>query len=64
MLAAESRGPEGVEDVIKARTGQVLIADARRASAGRSRPSPWMRNGIRTRPVSLGIVTAQRVRTV
>ena len=28
MLTAEWRGTEGVEDVIKARTGQVLVADA------------------------------------
>jgi sugar lactone lactonase YvrE len=28
MLTAEWRGPEGVEDVIRARTGQVLVVDA------------------------------------
>jgi hypothetical protein len=28
MLAADWRGPENVDDVVAARTGQVLIADA------------------------------------
>jgi sugar lactone lactonase YvrE len=28
MLAAEWRGPENVDDVIAARTGRVLVADA------------------------------------
>jgi sugar lactone lactonase YvrE len=28
MLTADRRGTEGVEDIIKARTGQVLVVDA------------------------------------
>jgi sugar lactone lactonase YvrE len=34
MLTAEWRGTEGVEDVIKAKTGQVLVAEAPAPGAG------------------------------
>jgi sugar lactone lactonase YvrE len=35
MLTANWRGTEGVEDVIKARTGQVPVVDAPRPGVGR-----------------------------
>jgi sugar lactone lactonase YvrE len=34
MLTADWRGTEAVEDVIKTRTGQVLVADAPAPAAG------------------------------
>ena len=34
MLTADWRGTGGVEDVIKARTGQVLVADVSTAGVG------------------------------
>jgi sugar lactone lactonase YvrE len=34
MLTADWRGTEAVEDVIKARTGQVLVVDAPAAGVG------------------------------
>jgi sugar lactone lactonase YvrE len=34
MLTAEWRGTEGVQDVLRARTGQVLIVDAPAAGVG------------------------------
>jgi hypothetical protein len=37
MLAAEGRGGGGVEDVIEARTGQVLVDARAPAAAGRKR---------------------------
>jgi hypothetical protein len=35
MLAADWRGPESVDDVVAARTGQVLVADAPAPGVGR-----------------------------
>jgi sugar lactone lactonase YvrE len=34
MLTADWRGTEGVEDVVKARTGRVLVVDAPAAGVG------------------------------